>query len=203
MTNSQIPASMEELRPNADSKGDLGIHARPELGTTEARSSSLKQAKPGREVEKLGQLASIPNIHPEPAHTETVVPTLITSKLQNAEVETVERQGVLGHAKRIKNIPETKSLVRPIPKALEGYIIQVSFDDRSEARRWADSFEQRGYAVSMTEAGSAESLRVRVGNFRLRDDAERQLKNIRENGLVGIILNLPQAYRPEVRSSLP
>jgi cell division septation protein DedD len=93
--------------------------------------------------------------------------------------------------------------VGPIPKALKGYIIQVSFNDRSEARRWADSFEERGYAVSMTEAGSAESLRVRVGNFRLRDDAERQLKNIRENGLVGIIINLPQAYRPEVRSSLP
>jgi hypothetical protein len=37
----------------------------------------------------------------------------------------------------------------------------------------------------------------------LRDDAERQLKNIRENGLVGIILNLPQAYQPQVRSSLP
>jgi hypothetical protein len=204
MANSQIPASMRELRPKADSKGALGIHAHPELGSTETRSSSPKQAKPGGEVEKLGELASIPKIHPEPAYTETVVPTLITpSKLQNAEPETVERQGVLGHAKRIENIPETKSLVRPIPKALKGYIIQVSFNDRSEARRWADSFEQRGYAVSMTEAGSAESLRVRVGNFRLRDDAERQLKNIRENGLVGIILNLPQAYRPEVRSSLP
>jgi hypothetical protein len=201
--NSQIPASMGELRPNTDSKGDLGIHARPESGSTEARSSSPKQAKRGREVEKLGEVASIPKIHPEAAYTETMVATLITpSKLQNPEPESVERQGVLGHAKRIENIPETKSLVRPIPKALEGYIIQLSFNDRSEAQRWADSFEQRGYAVSMTEAGSAESLRVRVGNFRLRDDAERQLKNIRENGLVGIILNLPQAYRPEVRSSL-
>jgi hypothetical protein len=202
--NSRIPASMGELRPNTDSKGDLGIHARPEPASTEARSSSPKQAKPGREVDKLGELASNPKTHPEAAYTETVIPTLITpSKLQNVEPETVERQGVLGQAKRIENIPETKSLVRPIPKALEGYIIQVSFNDRSEARRWGDSFEQRGYAVSMTEAGSAESLRVRVGNFRLRDDAERQLKNIRENGLVGIILNLPQAYQPQVRSSLP
>ena len=90
-----------------------------------------------------------------------------------------------------------------MPKALEGYIIQVPFKDRSEARTWADTFEQRGYAVSMTEAGGGESLRVRIGDFRLRDDAERQLRSIREDGLVGIILNLPQAYRPEVRSSLP
>jgi cell division septation protein DedD len=93
--------------------------------------------------------------------------------------------------------------VRSIPKALEGYIIQVAFNDRAEARRWADTFEERGYAVSITEAGTRESLRVRIGNFRFRDDAERQLKTVREDGLLGIILNLPQAYRPEVRSSLP
>jgi cell division septation protein DedD len=90
-----------------------------------------------------------------------------------------------------------------MPKALEGYVIQISFKDHSEARRWADIFEHRGYAVSMTEAGIADSLRVRIGNFRLRDDAERQLKSIREGGLVGIILNLPQPYRPDARSSLP
>ena len=55
----------------------------------------------------------------------------------------------------------------------------------------------------MTETGGGESLRVRIGNFRLRGDAERQLESIREGGLVGIILNLPQAYRGEVRSSQP
>jgi len=103
----------------------------------------------------------------------------------------------------MENLPEIKPLMKPVPKALEGYIIQVAFKDRSEARIWADTFEQRGYAVSMTEASAGESLRVRVGNFRLRDEAERQLKSIRDTGLIGIILNLPQAYRPEVRSSLP
>jgi cell division septation protein DedD len=103
----------------------------------------------------------------------------------------------------MEHLPEIKPLMKPMPKALEGYIIQLAFKDRSEARSWADTFEQRGYAVSMTEASAGESLRVRVGNFRLRDEAERQLKSIRDNGLIGIILNLPQAYRPEVRSSLP
>jgi cell division septation protein DedD len=90
-----------------------------------------------------------------------------------------------------------------VPKALEGYIIQIAFNDRSEARRWGDIFQQRGYAVSTTESGTAESLRVRIGNFSLRDDAERELKSIRKDGLTGIILNLPQAYRPEVHSSVP
>ncbi len=132
------------------------------------------------------------------------MPALITgSELQSGEAETVEEQAIPVPGKHMENLPEMKPLMRPKPKALEGYIIQVAFKDRYEARSWADTFEQRGYAVSMTEASAGESLRVRVGNFRLRDEAERQLKSMRDNGLTGIILNLPQAYRPEVRSSLP
>jgi hypothetical protein len=35
----------------------------------------------------------------------------------------------------------------------------------------------------------------------MRDEAERQLRTLREQGLSGIIINLPQAYRPDVRPS--
>ena len=200
---SDSPALIEESRPNEASKPELGVHALPAPGSTEVPLSSAKTPKPGSEVERLGDLASITKISPKTAQTETAVPAPITpSGLQKAEGDNVERPSVLAHAKPMGNIPE-KSFVRPVPKSLEGYIIQVLFKDRSEARSWADTFEQRGYAVSMTEAGGGESLRVRIGNFPLRDDAERQLKSIGEDGLVGMILNLPQAYRPEVRSSLP
>ena len=41
-------------------------------------------------------------------------------------------------------------------------------------------------------------MRVRIGNFTGREEAERQLQALRQDGLKGIILNLPQAYRPEV-----
>jgi cell division protein FtsN len=63
--------------------------------------------------------------------------------------------------------------------------------------------QQRGYAVSVTEAGTEGSLRVRLGNFALRDEAERQLRNFKQDGMSGIIINLPQAFRPEARSSVP
>jgi hypothetical protein len=63
--------------------------------------------------------------------------------------------------------------------------------------------ERRGYAVSVTEAGTDGSLRVRLGNFTVRDEAERQLRNFKQEGINGIIINLPQAFRPEARSSLP
>lgn len=98
---------------------------------------------------------------------------------------------------------QAKPIASPAAKMLEGYVIQVSFNELGEARRWADTLRQRGFAVSMTEAGSAGSLRVRIGNFVVRDQAERQLHSLKQDGLNGIIVNLPQAYRPEVRSSVP
>jgi SPOR domain len=202
LAGSQIPALMQRSRPNEASEPQLGIQA-PVPGSTEVPLSSDKTPEPGGKVERLSDIASIGKISPKTAHTETAVPAPITpSGLKNAEGDNVERHSVFVHPKPIENIP-AKSFVRHGPKSLEGYIIQVPFKDRSDARSWADTFEQRGYAVSITEADGGESLRVRLGNFRMRDDAERQLKSIREDGLIGIILNLPQAYRPEIRSSLP
>jgi len=42
-----------------------------------------------------------------------------------------------------------------------------------------------------------------MGNFALREEADRQLRSLRQEGLFGIVINLPQAYRPEVRSASP
>jgi hypothetical protein len=204
MAGSQTPDPVGESRADEASKPDSEIHALPALGSIQIQSWSPNQAQAGSEVDELGEIASIARIQPKLARTETAAPAPITpSELQSGGADTIEQQPVVAHEKRTENIPEIKSLVKPMPKALEGYIIQVPFKDRSEARTWADIFDRRGYAVSMTEAGGGESLRVRIGNFRLRDDAERQLKSIREDGLTGIILNLPQAYRREIHSSLP
>jgi len=93
-------------------------------------------------------------------------------------------------------IQEKKSLPRPTPKALEGYIVQLSFSQRDEAQRWAEKLASQGYAVSMTETGDS-AFRVRIGNFAVRSEAERRLKTLGQEGLKGIVLNLPQAYRPD------
>jgi cell division septation protein DedD len=98
---------------------------------------------------------------------------------------------------------EKKALARPAPKSLEGFIIQIAFNDKEKAQTWAEKMQQRGYAVSVTEAGAEGALRVRLGNFTVRDEAERQLRNFKQEGMNGIIINLPQAFRPEARSSVP
>ena len=105
--------------------------------------------------------------------------------------------------KPLEAAPPKPALARPVAKSLEGFIIQLAFSDKEKAQRWAESMEKRGYAVSLTEAGAEGSLRVRLGNFSGRDDAERQLRTFKQEGMNGIIINLPQAYRPEARTSIP
>ena len=126
---------------------------------------------------------------------------IIVPKTEETTVQVPGQELALVRNGETKQLPESKSLVEPLPRALEGYIIQVAFKDASEAQRWGAIFQQRGYAVSTTKSETADSLRVRIGNFNVRDDAERELKSIRKDGLAGIILNLPQAYRPDVQSS--
>ena len=99
--------------------------------------------------------------------------------------------------------PEKKISARPVAKNLEGFVIQLAFTEANAAQNWAKTLEQRGYTVSITEAGRDASFRVRMGNFALREEADRQLRSLRQEGLSGIVINLPQAYRPEVRSAPP
>ena len=84
-----------------------------------------------------------------------------------------------------------------VTKVLQGFVIQLAFGETRDARLWAETLERRGFAVSLTEAGGSGSVRVRIGNFTGREEAERQLQALRRDGLKGIVLNLPQAYRPE------
>ncbi len=101
----------------------------------------------------------------------------------------------------IKPASKKSSLARPSPPVLHGFIVQVAFAERHEAQRWAETLERRGHTVSMTEAASGASVRLRIGSFTRREEAERQLQALRQDGLKGIILNFPQAYRPELRPS--
>lgn len=105
------------------------------------------------------------------------------------------------------NPVEAASRTRPLalsaPRALAGYIIQLAFNEKEKAQRWAESMEKRGYAVSVTETGSDGPLRVRLGNFAVRDEAERQLRAFKQEGLSGIVINLPQSFQPVARASAP
>ncbi len=201
LTASKLPVPLRRSGASEGSKLPVTKEKALTPSAAETAPSISKESKSRSDLGKPNESATTPKGNPK---VESAEMALITESIpEETSVEALKHGLALARNDEVKHLPESKSLVRPVPKALEGYIIQVAFKDRSEAQRWGDIFQQRGYAVSTTESGTAELLRVRIGNFRIRDDAERELKSIRKDGLTGIILNFPMAYRPEVHSSLP
>jgi DedD protein len=167
--------------------------------------SVARVGAPSRPSENIKPLAAqtpakigAPPIPSNPVPAPAITPPVERSKEKSAGEQIASLPN-----KPVEAAPPKPTVARPAPKALEGFIIQLAFNDKDKAQRWAETMEKRGYAVSVTEAGTEGALRVRLGNFAVRDDAERQLRTIKQEGLNGIILNMPQAYRPDARSSIP
>lgn len=151
---------------------------------------------------ELSRVTPAPRV-PPPSETKTETPALASKETEpNVEKPSGEQVALL--SKPPEPPLEKKAALLPLPqKALEGFVIQLAFSDKEKARHWAEAMQRRGYAVSLTEVGAEGPLRVRLGNFAAREEAERQLLSLKQNGLSGIIINMPQAYRPEARSSVP
>jgi DedD protein len=139
--------------------------------------------------------------------TEPKIPEVRPARAAKTETKVVENIAAepvaSARVKQTDPAPEKKTSARPAAKNLEGFVIQLAFTEANAAQHWAKTLEQRGYTVSITQAGGDGSFRVRMGNFALREEADRQLRSLRQEGLSGIVINLPQAYRPDVRASSP
>jgi len=211
---SSTPAT-KELKENIP-----GVKAREPEPAQTAKVLIENKTSAAQNPEKIAPAATVPiktlaaeKMKPTPASGAAKVDTpVFEAKSASAAVSAQQRDNTAEKSggeqiallrKPAEIIPDKKPPVRPAPKALEGFIIQLGFNDKEKARHWAETMEQRGYAVSVTEAGAEGALRVRLGNFAVRDDAERQLRTFKQEGLSGIIINLPQGFRPEARSSVP
>jgi DedD protein len=205
-TEDKAPAPLKataavEVRPIVTAKTEAPKEKKPE--TKPLEPSAAAKTTPAPFVQ-----AALPAVAPSPVKSEpAVVAPVPATTATPVEQKTIEKpigeQLALVRKNPIEMVPENKALIQPRPKALEGFIIQLAFQDKDKAQHWAENMQRRGYAVSITEAGMDGALRVRLGNFALRDDAERQLRSFKQDGINGIIINLPQAFRPEARSSMP
>ena len=219
-------AAASETKSTGVSQSTQSNVADPEaVGSTPSKS---RESAVARQPEVTPQLAKLPQARssveqsPEPSLTrksETPAPALGVAKIEPAPASKPEPKLPIAAPvqERASDKPDQLALLRkpaepevskpplarPLLKPLEGFIIQIAFNDKEKAQGWAEKMQQRGYAVSVTEAGAGGSFRVRLGNFAVRDDAERQLRNIKQEGMSGIIINLPQAFQPEARSSMP
>lgn len=134
---------------------------------------------------------------PEEKPTERPPSPVAPASEKVSEIRTHEQTAALTKPSMVP-VENKSTAPRPISKPLEGYIIQLSFPFKNEAQRWAGLLEKRGFSLSMTEAGDDQTVRVRIGNFAVREEADRVLRKLRQEGLTGIVLNLPESFRPEV-----
>jgi hypothetical protein len=185
-----------KLDVKADAKSQPEIVVREKTAEPAMRPWPVEERRSETAVSELKQDVKAVESVPAPTQGGRKQPAKDSEQLAGEQIALLTKkpsESALGN----------KPAARPVPRALEGYIIQLSFSAKGEAQRWAENLTERGYAVSMTEAGGNSAFRVRIGNFSARSEAERQLKTLAQNGLKGIVLNLPQAYRPEIRSLAP
>lgn len=190
---SEVPAEgsrVDTAKPLLNTVAKSPRHDSP-LGTDSDRSARERDAEAPVVANSTLKAVSLP---PAPAigTAKENSPTL-RAKLPNEQIALLKKSsGETG--------PEKRAVAESPPKALEGYVIQVGFNNKSVAQHWGLTLERRGYAVSLTEADGAGLVRLRLGNFAVREEAERQLKSLKQEGLSGIVINLPRAYRPEARA---
>ncbi|HET8563730.1 MAG TPA: SPOR domain-containing protein [Candidatus Binatia bacterium] len=187
----QDPKIESELAEGKSQADIIGTPASPPSGASaRPQNAPLRAVKEQADTNKA--LAN-PEEKPKGRPRSPVAP----ASERVSEIRTHEQTAVLTKAGAVPG--ENKSTApRPISKPLEGYIIQLSFPFKNEAQRWAGLLEKRGFSLSMTEAGADQTVRVRIGNFAVREEADRVLRKLRQEGLTGIVLNLPESFRPEV-----
>jgi len=213
----------KDLRASVEAQqiADAKVESKPLIVETPLRSSAGEESKPrqsAKQEQRVPAAEDAPakqNNAPEPKPAQPVLGKPETRTAEPAAVSAARSESAKAIEKnasepiaslrgsRAESAPQKKPLARPLQTALEGFIIQFSFTEANAAQQWAKTLSQRGYRVSLTEAGGEGSFRLRVGNFALREEAERQLRSLRQEGLAGIIINLPQAYRPTARSAAP
>jgi cell division septation protein DedD len=195
------------------------VKAEPRAPQDQAKAQSAKapvvtkqagDAKPQEAIAPPAKTAvSVAPVEPAPAAARPNVAKVDAPRVVEAKPVAPANEKPAGEQLALlKNLPvevapAKPAVARAAPKPLQGFIIQLAFNDKQKAQSWAETMEKRGFAVSLTEASGEGSLRVRLGNFAVRDEAERQLRAFKQDGLNGIVISLPQPFRPEARSSIP
>ena len=202
-----------EARPAADKRGEVPIASSVPIESSTKELSAVqitenvvmgKQESADRApLKSLEQNSTeLQNIPPKVDLASLPAVPALAPITDAPKVEVLLREQPLSESKQAKIATGEQVVALPSPKVLQGFVIQLAFGETRDARHWAETLERRGFAISLTEAGGSGSVRVRIGNFTGREEAERQLQALRQDGLKGIVLNLPQAYRPEVHPAV-
>jgi len=162
-TPSDAETAPSKARPLQES---VSLSPRPEPAQKAAPEAMVRQQKQDQAEQVEARTAAKP-AEVSSAQTKTT-PSAAAAPEASQKKQAPEQLALL--RKPADVIVENKPAMHAL-KPLEGFVIQIAFNDKDKAQHWAESMERRGYAVSITETGTEGALRVRLGNFVLRDDA--------------------------------
>ena len=161
-------ASAQAAAPETQARGEVIEETREDAGR------ELKDAKPARTTEPAPrQVAAEPREAPPPKPV--------------AEAKPVQRQA---EGARAQALLEGKSA----PKAEAGrFVVQVgAFAEASAAREMRLKVEKLGLKTytQVTSTAAGDRIRVRVGPFATRDEADKALAKAHSAGLTAVVLTL-------------
>jgi cell division septation protein DedD len=202
---SATPEHGKEIVPLPHNPKEIAVVSSPFIQPIQTKEAIVREqdsadpAKPLPSSEQEQTLSQRATLESEPVLSATnPLPPVTTGPTEmKAMAEQWKEQEPL--ASNSTNSATRQNQMASSAQVLQGFVVQLAFGEMSDALRWAGTLERRGFAVSLTEAGSSGSVRVRIGGFAGREEAERQLQALRQEGLKGILINLPQAYRPRVQ----
>jgi cell division protein FtsN len=187
----EVPAASPTPQLEALNQPKDAVAEKQGLADRTTTLASLEQKR--MESQSIAPKENLPS--PQATSGSPAIPN--APKVEKSLEEQLREQAPLAEPARTT---QTESPVTRLSRqVLQGFVIQLAFGEMRDAQRWAEVLERRGFAVSLTEAGNTGSVRVRLGNFAGREAAERQLQALRQDGLKGIVLNLPEAYRPQIQ----
>ena len=161
-------AQPKAVAPETQARGEVIEETREDAGR------ELKDAKPARATEPAPrQVAAEPREAPPPKPV--------------AEAKPVQRQA---EGARAQALLEGKSA----PKAEAGrFVVQVgAFAEASAAREMRQKVEKLGLKTytQVTSTAAGDRIRVRVGPFATRDEADKALAKAHSAGLTAVVLTL-------------
>lgn len=120
------------------------------------------------------------------------VPAPVVAKVENKkapEVKTAEIKPV--PVKPVEKTETKTAVVKAEPKSAESFTVQVGvYSDMANVKRIQDQLKQAGYSPATEKVTTAkgESVRLKAGNFKSREDAVKALDKLKSIGLSGIVI---------------
>lgn len=170
------------------------------LGFIIGKKMTYKKEKSGQETKKELVIPQLPTIkkNDEPIKKDNLQENILNENKEVANTNTASKQEKKEKIKNTnikypqqivvnKNNEDKMHISKHINKENKSFTIQViSLKDFDEAQQIANSFIKQGYDAKVTENKLSSGIwyRVRIGNYKTKEEAYKEGKILEETGII-------------------